>query len=266
MNISDISRLSFFKADKYEFKNKNVCDFRNIPRPHFCMGLIISGSAVFTYENEDIHVSAGDIIFVPITSRYISVWHGNPDILYISMHFAFEPSCGISEKQNFKVQRVAVQNFADMKKSFEFMYYNYNSGISEQFSALGELFKILGKILPGLEKKEVQFYDKRIESAMEYINLNSEKDFSVAALADLSNMSLSNFYPRFKQYTGMTPVEYKNYFCICRAMRLLKADKRLSIEEISELTGFESSSYFRRVFKKITGKTPYIYRKSEIGI
>ena len=35
----------------------------------------------------------------------------------------------------------------------------------------------------------------------------------------------------------------------------------LSVEEISMRVGFESSTYFRRVFKKITSKTPKEYRK-----
>lgn len=264
--MNNVSKLSFFKTDRYEFKNKNICDFKNIPRPHFCMGLIIKGDAVFESDGENVGVSAGDIIFVPITSRYVSTWVGKPDILYISMHFAFEPSCGISEKNRFGIQRVVVDDFDDMKKKFEFVYNNYNADLQGQLSAMGEFYKILGNILPGLEKKEVQFYDKRIEKAMEYINMNSEKDFSVEELARISSMSISNFYSQFKHYTGMTPVEYKNNICISRACRLLKADRNLQIEEISELVGFESSAYFRRVFKRLTGKTPYEYKKSEPGI
>ena len=37
-------------------------------------------------------------------------------------------------------------------------------------------------------------------------------------------------------------------------------DKNKSIEEISNEFGFDSPIYFRRVFKKLTGKTPTEYR------
>jgi transcriptional regulator GlxA family with amidase domain len=40
----------------------------------------------------------------------------------------------------------------------------------------------------------------------------------------------------------------------------------LSVDEISLAVGFESSTYFRRVFKLITGKNPRDYRKLKTGI
>ena len=267
MNLSSLSRLSFFKAEKYEFKKENICDFQNIPRPHFCMGLIIKGNALFSqYGKEDIFLSSGDIIFVPITSQYISKWQGDPDILYISMHFAFEPLSGISQKERFALQKVDVPDFGMMKNKFETVLDNYNSEkLSEQFSAVGEFYNILSEILPRLAVSERIDHDVRLDNAIDYINLHSEESISVSKLARLSNMSIANFHRYFKQYTKMTPIEYKNNICIRRAMCLLKSDEKLSIEEISEKTGFYSSTYFRRTFKKITGCTPTEYRKYLAG-
>jgi transcriptional regulator GlxA family with amidase domain len=64
----------------------------------------------------------------------------------------------------------------------------------------------------------------------------------------------------------MTPVEYINSYRVNRAILLLISNSGLSIEQIAELTGFESSAYFRRVFKAQTGKTPREYRTSAIEI
>ena len=43
-------------------------------------------------------------------------------------------------------------------------------------------------------------------------------------------------------------------------------DSDLSIENISEQVGFESAAYFRRVFKKVTGKSPREYRKTSMEL
>ena len=85
--------------------------------------------------------------------------------------------------------------------------------------------------------------------------------FTVDELAEVCHMSTSHFYACFKNAVGMSPIEYKNSVCINRAMlRLVSEDK--TIEEISEELGFESAAYFRKVFKRVTGKTPKEYRKS----
>ena len=78
-------------------------------------------------------------------------------------------------------------------------------------------------------------------------------------------MSTSRFFPCFKQSTGETPVDYINRFRISKSI-IFMYDKNLSIEEISEKVGFKSSIYFRRVFKKITGKTPREYKKTSMEI
>ena len=46
------------------------------------------------------------------------------------------------------------------------------------------------------------------------------------------------------------------------AQQLLEDRPALSIEEISDLAGFSSSSYFRRVFREVTGQSPRAYRKN----
>lgn len=264
MNISDLSKLSFFKVVRYEYENENVCDFRNIPRPHFCMGLLLSGSAVFEADTgESISIDAGNIIFVPITSRYVSKWHGDPDITYISIHFAFEPSCGISENNHFALQKISITDFEAIKNKFIFSLSNYdNEDDSLKMAVLSIFFEIISSFLPILKHNKVRAIDRRIEAAVEYINLHSEQHFCVSNLAFDVGMSVSNFYKLFKSETSKTPIEYKNQVNISRAMRLLKSDECLSVEEISDMLGFESATYFRRVFKKSVGKTPLEYRKS----
>lgn len=59
--------------------------------------------------------------------------------------------------------------------------------------------------------------------------------------------------------------EYKNKAAISFAEELLIQKPQMTIDEISEASGFESSIYFRRVFKSVTGMSPANYRKNERG-
>lgn len=265
-NISSLSKLSFFKVGRYEYQNSNVCDFSNIPRPHTCMGLILEGEGTFYFDDEAVHVVPGDIIFVPITSCYISKWKGNPNISYISMHFVFDSYGIFSKDYTYKIQKITLPDFDKLKTNFKYALDNHDKNESAQLKVLNIFYEVLSEIIDNLKYNEAKQIDARIEKAMEYIDLNSAKDISVPHLADLCNMSISHFYSCFKTETGLTPIEYKHKVCINKAVSLLTLNTKMSIEDVSCELGFYSSTYFRRIFKKFTGKTPNEYRKTAIEL
>ena len=101
---------------------------------------------------------------------------------------------------------------------------------------------------------------------MEYIEAHFEHTLSVPDMARQNNMSVSNFYLLFKKYMNVSPVEYRNIIRVKHAMFILESNKNISIEVLSQMLGYDSVVYFRRVFKKVTGKTPTEYKKSNLEI
>lgn len=65
---------------------------------------------------------------------------------------------------------------------------------------------------------------------------------------------------RFKAATGTTLIDYVQNIRIEKAKRLLESD-RLPVEEISIEVSYEDVSFFRRIFKRLTGLTPSQYRR-----
>ena len=63
-----------------------------------------------------------------------------------------------------------------------------------------------------------------------------------------------------KQYSGMSPIQYRHYLQIERAKRLL-AHSELPLKKIGEQCGFQDNNYFTRVFKRQIALTPGEYRK-----
>ena len=267
-NITSASKLVFFKAEKYKYNRKHVFDTSSCPRPHFCMGFILEGEGIFwnCESDEYIHVAPGDIIFVPITSRYISEWSGNPEVSYISMHFIFDWSAIFSRHRDFMLQKVTVEDVEYVRQIFEYVHANYDRDEVSQLTVLSRFYDILSMILPKLQTWQRKEIDARISKAIAYVEEHFTDDISIENLADVSSMSISRFFPNFKKAMGVTPVEYLNHYRVSKAIILLMNDSDLSIENISAQVGFESAAYFRRVFKKVTGKSPREYRKTSMEL
>ena len=266
-NLISASKLSFLSIAEYSHGDYNFFDAANSPRPHYCMALLTEGRAIFhdCESGEDIELSVGDVIFVAQGCRYTSEWFSEPRVRYVSIHFSFEHSGSFPRGGRFFLQKVRGELLpADIGESYREMLASF-SDENRTFSTLEIFYRILGRVTPHLRFRAAAT-DTRITSAIEYIEQNYARQMAVSELAAHVNMSESRFFPRFHSALGVTPVEYINRYRVNRAILLLISDGELSIEDIAEQTGFESSAYFRRVFKRVTGMSPREYRRSAVEI
>ncbi len=77
--------------------------------------------------------------------------------------------------------------------------------------------------------------------------------------------SYSHFSRIFKNYTGVTLVQYITKIKINYAKELLRNTEMTTLD-ISSLLNYESLSHFNHTFKNVTGKTPREFKKQIIGI
>ena len=194
---------------------------------------------------------------------HISQWQEKTN--YISFHFILDYGGVFSRNRNFRLQKVTPVDFEESADNFRFVLENFEKDDCKRLSCLARIYDVFSQILPELEQATHKISDERIRHSVQYIEEHSAEDISVKTLAEICNMSVSRFYPAFKKEMGVTMVDYLNHCRINNAIILL-LNNDLSIEQISEIAGFESSAYFRRVFKKITGKTPREYRQTAIEI
>ena len=99
-----------------------------------------------------------------------------------------------------------------------------------------------------------------VARAQHYIEQHFNKAITVKQLAELGNMSTSNFNRIFKKELHMTPFEYLIEARIEKAKNLLRR-QNLPITEIAMRCGFGSSAHFSSKFSEIVGVTPSEYKK-----
>lgn len=126
---------------------------------------------------------------------------------------------------------------------------------------LEQLARQKGRKLASAEYDSAQAKNKeqRINLVCNYVEQNFSKPISIAKAAETINISKSAFCKFFKRTTGKTFSDYLNEIRIGYACyQLLETDKQIST--IAQSAGFESVSYFNRVFVKKKQITPGEFR------
>lgn len=102
---------------------------------------------------------------------------------------------------------------------------------------------------------------KKMAEACLFIVHNCIAPLTLDQVADHMGMSKSHFAHLFKEYTGMTFMDFLIQERIRRAMALFQ-NPSSRIIDIAFDSGFSSISSFNRAFKKYTGLTPSQYRET----
>ncbi len=94
------------------------------------------------------------------------------------------------------------------------------------------------------------YIDHEIEMAQQYFNENYNVPISIEDYASSHGMSISWFIRNFRERTGSTPLQYILSLKLNNAQSLLEATD-YSINEISNIVGYDNQLYFSRLFVSV---------------
>jgi AraC-like DNA-binding protein len=106
--------------------------------------------------------------------------------------------------------------------------------------------------------------DVRIKKCLKFIHENADKEILLPQLAGIACMSEGHFIRIFKEEMHCTPMKYINLKKIEKAQFLLLTTD-MSVRDIALELSVDNISYFNKLFKQHTGKTPGAYR-SEFNV
>ena len=102
------------------------------------------------------------------------------------------------------------------------------------------------------------------DRAIDFMKANLGRKIELDEIAAYCDISVSHFCLVFKKRTSHTPVEYLNNLRVQRACQLLDLST-MKVNEIADSLGFSDAFYFSRVFKKVMGQSPGMYRRFRSG-
>lgn len=130
-------------------------------------------------------------------------------------------------------------------------------------SLIGEIWLILLSVIQESDSKPFRTATKnqdRILSMMSFIQENYAEKLTLEQIADAAAVSTRECLRCFQESIHQSPMDYLIEYRVQVAKKLLQTTN-FSITEIALRCGFNSNSYFTKIFRRSCGKTPNTYRK-----
>lgn len=225
-----------------------------IPRSRHGLLLLTDFGATFAFpDGNTLQCSPGDIIFLSTGARYLlnfSVPEGEMTHPLL-INFRLLSAEGEAVEFESGIVRLGRSN-SNLLGLFTTAAQLYKGASTALLKA--KVYELLGNLFPIQESDEC---------CLSYISQHYTDRFHVPQLAKRCAMSETAYRKRFRQLTGVSPVQYINRLKIEKACQMLQSGD-ISPNDISEFLNFYSLPYFYKVFKDITGQTPHQYRDAPV--
>lgn len=131
---------------------------------------------------------------------------------------------------------------------------------------LSEIWLLLLEVLKQTQLKAstVKNHD-RLLTMLAFIQENYANKLTLQEIADASAVSVRECLRCFQTAIHQSPMEYLMQYRIQAAAKLLESTS-LPVSEIAMRTGWGSSSYFTKIFRRHRGKTPNDHRKEYLAL
>lgn len=223
--------------------------------PYFCF--VLEGCYTEHSLKDDLTCSKGDVVFHPSKTEHHNHF-GNISGSCFNIEF--------SEKWTEKII-CSDLNLAKIESSSGFDVRWIASKIFKEFNQYDSLSPLMieglvTELLVNFSRGKIKYISTPyyLRKVVLYINELYHTSPSLSELADLVQVSPEHLVREFKKAFNVTIGDYMRTVRINKACEMLKNTKK-ELAEIAIDAGFTDQSHFTRVFKKIIGTTPQVYRK-----
>ena len=121
----------------------------------------------------------------------------------------------------------------------------------------GELYKILALICQKQKRRITRDKYACIRPGIQM--LEQDSNLSLSEIAAKCGVSDCYFRRLFQQYSGESPIHFRQRLRIERAKQLLLSDEQYTVSEVAQELGFADVYHFSKTFKKYCGHSPKHY-------
>lgn len=221
---------------------------------HYLARMRCGTAHIVSTEGREITLLPGDVFYLPLGLSYHSYWYGDEQ----NDNRVEWDTVSFTHLSELTGRRYAMQVIHTDEAGLLLLEQLLSTPF-EPVRTSGLLYSFLAHALPAMQPDICDPHVALLEHIKAY--MAQHLDESVEEVARHCNVSPSTLYQLFRERAGMSTTEWKHQARVERAVTLLRSTD-LSVEQISEQTGFCSASYFRKIVKQMTGLSPREIRRS----
>lgn len=107
--------------------------------------------------------------------------------------------------------------------------------------------------------------ENKLQNMLSYIHKNYNQPISLDDIASIGKISKGECCQIFKKYLHITPIKYLMEYRIERSIPFL-LQKGTTVTDVAFNVGFNCINHYINTFKKLTGSTPYQYKKEILAL
>ncbi|MBS3805397.1 MAG: AraC family transcriptional regulator [Oleiphilaceae bacterium] len=220
------------------------------------------GQAYLNIEDQPFVISAGDLVLLPAGAahRYTAV-PGNPWTIHW-VHYTgpladtFRFHMGFSDDVNILHLGRQARLLVDFNGFLSVQQTGFRApGLVHVANRLRQLLAAVP--LSSDQADPTQQPD--LEIIHRFMRENLEQRITLTQLADLTGLSPAHFATRYRELTGVSPIQHFLHLKVEQACQMLDTSE-LPFTQISGILGYDDNYYFSRLFKKVMGQSPTDYR------
>jgi AraC-like DNA-binding protein len=221
--------------------------------------LVTQGHVQYILDGKEITAEKGDILFIPASTVREGKNHESGLHQKYTVVFTLQDN-GIPNNTfpiDQKFHHIKTRSLEYMKHRFERLYFDIRGDKTHRdFICLGILQELIGLFARELESPSITPIKVKYAKIIERFLLeNYRKPIEIDQLAKLIHRSPGYTISVFKEVIGQSPIKYIHQLRVMEACNLL-INTDMTVVAISEYLGYYDTSYFSRMFKKLTAMSP----------
>lgn len=242
---------------------------------------VYQGVLYVEIENKKFTLSKGESLFINSEEMHFMKMDAKEECIIISFVFDKVLICGEKGSnidQKYMIPLIKCKELSALELTKEDSQKLIAAYFSYSDNSLGYEIIVrntLSEILLNIIKENHELLEKtnrgnnidreRMKYMLTFIHKNYSDDISLGDIAKKAFIGEREVLRCFARTIGTPPIEYLQKYRIYTAAEMLRKSE-LPVTEICLQTGFNSPSYFSKVFCKMLGMTPREYRKNKLKL